>query len=75
MGRVAKFRDCPAVGRPIKPIECGQNRGKNYACPADCPHCPWMVANYDDFLKIEGSPSSNDNVTSAIAWRLAVLSP
>ena len=34
------------VGRRIKPIECGQNRGKNYACPAECSYCPWTVANY-----------------------------
>ena len=55
MGKIEKFRECPAVGRRIKPIECGQNRGKNYACPEDCPHCPWTVANYDDFLEIEGA--------------------
>jgi len=55
MGKIDKFRDCPAVGRRIKPIECGQNRGKNYACPPECPHCPWAVENYDDFLDIEGA--------------------
>lgn len=55
MGKIEKFRECPAVGRRIKPIECGQNRGKNYACPAECSYCPWTVANYDDFLEIEGA--------------------
>ena len=54
MGKIEKFRECPAVGRRIKPIECGQNRRKNYACPAECSYCPWTVANYDDFLEIEG---------------------
>ena len=54
MGKIDKFRECPAIGRRIKPVECGQNRGKNYACPPECPHCPWAVANYDDFLDIEG---------------------
>jgi len=53
MGKNEKFRDCPAVGRRIKPVECGQNRGLNYDCPAVCPYCPWTVANYDDFSQIE----------------------
>lgn len=55
MGKIDKLRECPAVGRRIKPVECGQNRGKNYACPPGCPHCPWAVANYDAFLDIEGA--------------------
>jgi hypothetical protein len=55
MGKIDKFRECPAVGRRIKPVECGKNRGKNYACPPECPHCPWAMANYDDFLDIEGA--------------------
>jgi len=55
MGKIDKWRDCPAVGRRIKPIECGQNRGRVYPCPPDCPHCPWTVANYDHLLAIEGS--------------------
>jgi hypothetical protein len=55
MGKVEKFRDCPVAGRKIKRIECGQNRGKNYACPPDCPYCPWSIANYDDLLEIESA--------------------
>ncbi|MCK9589295.1 MAG: hypothetical protein WC076_07975 [Terrimicrobiaceae bacterium] len=58
MGKIDKLRDCPAVGRRIKPVECGQNRGKNYACPPECPHCPWAVANYDTLLDIEGAIDS-----------------
>ena len=54
MGKIEKFRDCPAVGHRIKPVECGQNRGENYDCPADCSYCPWTMANYDDFSQIEG---------------------
>jgi hypothetical protein len=33
MGKIDKLRECPAVGRRIKPIECCQNRGKNYGRP------------------------------------------
>jgi hypothetical protein len=33
VGKVDKFRECPAVGRRIKPIECRQNRGKNHVRP------------------------------------------
>jgi hypothetical protein len=55
MGKIDKLRECPAVGRRIKPIECGQNRGKNYACPPGCPHCPWAVENYDTLLEFEQS--------------------
>lgn len=53
MGKAAKWRDCPAVGRRIRPIECGQNRGTNYTCPPECPYCPWTQQNYDDGLEIE----------------------
>lgn len=53
MGKHNKSRDCPAVGRVIKGDECGSNRGTNYRCPPDCPHCPWTVANYDQMLEIE----------------------
>jgi len=54
MGKIEKWRDCPAVGRKIKPLECGQNRGVNYACPSDCPYCPWIPENYDHFSETEG---------------------
>jgi hypothetical protein len=33
VGKVDKFRECPAVGRRIKPIERRQNRGKNHVRP------------------------------------------
>ena len=54
MGKIEKFRNCPAVGHRIKPVECGENRGKNYDCPPDCSYCPWTMVNYDDFSQIEG---------------------
>ncbi len=48
-----KQMDCPAVGRRIKPQQCGENRMSNYACPADCPNNPWTPENYDRALEIQ----------------------
>lgn len=53
MSKKTKFRDCPAVGRQIKSLECGENRHRAYACPADCPHSPFSLGNYDQFGDIE----------------------
>ncbi len=47
-----KLMECPAVGRRIKPAECGENRISNYECPEDCPHNPWNPDNYDRSLEI-----------------------
>lgn len=53
MGQANKKKmDCPAIGRRIKPAECGENRVSKYGCPADCPHNPWSLANYDRALEI-----------------------
>lgn len=53
MGKASKLRDCPAVGRAIKPVECGQNRGLNYQCPPECPYCPWGYENYESLRDID----------------------
>lgn len=49
----ASLRDCPAQDRAITSRECGENRGINWACPAECPHFPFTLANYDKWLEIE----------------------
>ncbi|MDQ8182145.1 hypothetical protein [Pelagicoccus sp. SDUM812005] len=53
MSKKSKTRDCPAVGRPIKSIECGENRHRSYQCPADCPHSPFSLGNDEQFSLIE----------------------
>ncbi len=53
MSKKNHTRDCPAVGRQIKSIECAENRHGAYACPADCPHSPFSLGNYDQFLELE----------------------
>ncbi|MBN2704101.1 MAG: hypothetical protein JXR23_07815 [Pontiellaceae bacterium] len=49
----SKQMDCPAVGRRIKPQECGENRISNYDCPTDCPNNPWTPNNYDRAIEIQ----------------------
>lgn len=49
----SKQMDCPAVGRRIKPQECGENRISSYDCPADCPNNPWSPNNYDRAIEIQ----------------------
>lgn len=39
-------RSCPALGRTITAIECGEGRNSEISCPADCPHNPFSPANY-----------------------------
>lgn len=53
MSKKSKTRDCPAVGRSIKSIECGENRHRSYQCPADCPHSPFSFGNYPLLGEIE----------------------
>ncbi|WP_367870660.1 hypothetical protein [Luteolibacter sp. Populi] len=49
-----KQRDCPALGGIITPEECGRGRNSSIACPADCPHNPFALVNYESFLDLEG---------------------
>jgi hypothetical protein len=53
MSKVSKRRPCPALGRDISVLECGQQRLSALACPADCPHNPFTPANYSQLLEIE----------------------
>jgi hypothetical protein len=53
MAKLAKQRQCPAVGREIPSAECGENRASRYACPAECPYNPFAPANYNAFLEVE----------------------
>lgn len=39
-------RSCPALGRTITAIECGERRNSEISCPADCPYNPFSPANY-----------------------------
>jgi hypothetical protein len=48
-----KMRPCPVVGRDIPATECRDHRISRYACPADCPHNPFALANYARLLAIE----------------------
>jgi hypothetical protein len=41
------------LGRGISPADCGEQRQSRLACPADCPHNPFGVANYSQLLEIE----------------------
>jgi hypothetical protein len=53
MSKASKRRPCPALGRDISVLECGQQRLSVLACPADCPHNPFTPANYSQLLEIE----------------------
>lgn len=53
MGKTSKQRRCPALGREISSVDCGENRVSRYACPEDCPHNPFAAANYEQLLEIE----------------------
>lgn len=44
---------CPAVGREITSAECGEHRGSQYACPAECSFSPLAPANYSQLLELE----------------------
>ena len=51
-GTKKKKVECPVLGREIKTAECGENRGSEYGCPADCPQNPWSPANYGWALEL-----------------------
>ena len=53
MGKTSKHRQCPALSREISAAECGENRLSRYACPPDCPHNPFVPANYPALLTLE----------------------
>ncbi len=53
MSKKSKRRHCPAAQKEITAAECGESRISRYACPADCPHCPFAPANYAQLLAIE----------------------
>ncbi len=59
-GKKAK-RDCPALGGSICTLCCGSKRGSEIDCPAECPFYPFGTANYDLWLKVDGS------------WRMKML--
>jgi hypothetical protein len=42
-----KQRECPAKGGTITPEDCGRGRNSTIACPVDCVHNPFAVANYE----------------------------
>ncbi len=53
MGQAKKNRrECPAVGRAISGLECGENRITHYACPSTCPHNPFGPENYSQVADI-----------------------
>ncbi|MHB8519895.1 MAG: hypothetical protein ACYDH9_03965 [Limisphaerales bacterium] len=66
MSKAAKRRTCPAAGREISAAECGENRGSQYACPADCPHNPFAPASYDALLEIDDTLNAK-----TVDWLLA----
>jgi hypothetical protein len=54
MSKASKNRACPVVGREIPVSECVAHRHNPYACPATCPHNPFVPANYSRLLELEG---------------------
>jgi hypothetical protein len=53
MSRKTRFRECPAAGRAITAVECGQGRHVAYHCPDGCSFNPFSTANYDQYLTLE----------------------
>ena len=53
-GSAAK-RNCPALGGMICGPCCGSKRNSAIRCSAECPHNPFGVNNYDEWLKLDGS--------------------
>jgi hypothetical protein len=48
-------RSCPALGGMICSACCGSKRNSVIRCTAECPHNPFGVDNYDEWLKLDGS--------------------
>lgn len=40
-------RHCPALNEAISSQRCGSERGSKIACPGNCIHSPYAIANYD----------------------------
>ena len=55
MSKASKKRACPAVRHEITPAECGEGRGRKYACPAHCLFSPFAPANYTQLLELEAA--------------------
>jgi hypothetical protein len=53
MSQSAKRRQCPAVGREIKSVECGEKRHSVYACPPTCEHSTFHLANFERYAELE----------------------
>jgi hypothetical protein len=53
MAKASKRRTCPALGREISPADCGEDRNRRIACPAECEFNPFNPANYALLLEIE----------------------
>jgi len=53
-GSAAK-RNCPSLGGMICGPCCGSKRNSAIRCSAECPHNPFGVNNYDEWLKLDGS--------------------
>ena len=69
MSKASKSRPCPALGRPISPADCGEQRQSRLACPESCPHNPFAPANYSQLLEIE------DRLDSKTMRRLMAMAP
>jgi hypothetical protein len=48
-------RNCPALGGMICGLCCGSKRNSSIQCTAECPHNPFGIDNYDEWLRLEGS--------------------
>ncbi len=48
-------RPCPALGGMICGPCCGSKRHSSIRCAAECPHNPFGVDNYDEWLRLDAS--------------------
>lgn len=53
MGKVKKWRECPALGKNIRPAECGETRNTKVSCPISCAFNPLSPDNFDEFRKLD----------------------
>jgi len=69
MSKTPKLRPCPALGRDISPVDCGEQRQSRLSCPENCAHNPFAPANYSQMLEIE------DRLDRKIMESLVALAP